>query len=260
MGVVKKSADKKCCHGFLANISPKMGFLFGVIAGIAIFSTVSFFLLYGIFLKTARIQDTGYVPEEAEKVQEEPEAAVPEAQAPGADLSKLEPISDNEHIAGSEKGKLEMVVFTDFQCPFCSRHAETVGKIVEEYGDDVKLVLRHFPLGFHPEAKPAAMAAECAGDQGKFWEMHDELFAMSAEGTLGAEGYDRAAKELELDAGKFAKCIDDAGHAEKIQSDYQQGIAVGVKGTPATFVNGKLISGAVPYDSFKSIIESELGN
>ena len=157
---------------------------------------------------------------------------------------------------GPENAPITIVEFSDFQCPYCSRAIETVDQVLKAYPNQVRLVFRHFPLDFHAQAPKASEAALCAQDQNKFWEMHDKLFAnQKALEVPALKGY---AKELGLDTGKFDKCLDSGEKAATVQADMADGKKVGVNGTPAFFINGILLSGAQPFDEFKSVIDSEL--
>jgi protein-disulfide isomerase len=132
-----------------------------------------------------------------------------------------------------------------------------LNKILSDYKGKVRLVYKHFPLGFHPNAQKAAEASECADEQGKFWEYHDKLFENQANG-LSIDKFKQWAKDLGLDTNKFNDCLDSGKYAQKVQADYQEGAQKGVDGTPATFINGKLITGALPYESFKQRIDGLL--
>ncbi|WNG56368.1 thioredoxin domain-containing protein [Archangium gephyra] len=157
---------------------------------------------------------------------------------------------------GPENAPITIVEFSDFQCPYCSRANESVEQVLKAYPNQVRLVFRHFPLDFHQQAPKASEAALCAQDQGKFWEMHDKLFAnQKALEVPALKGY---AKELSLDTGKFDKCLDSGEKGAIVQADLAEGKKVGVNGTPAFFINGILLSGAQPFDEFKSVIDAEL--
>jgi protein-disulfide isomerase len=122
----------------------------------------------------------------------------------------------------------------------------------------VRFVYRDFPLPNHPEARPAAEAALCAHDQGKFWDFHDRIF--QNQGSLSAATYRQIAADLTLDAGAFGECLDSGKHRESIQADVKEGESMGVTGTPAFFINGRFLSGAQPFEAFKAIIDDELDN
>jgi len=157
---------------------------------------------------------------------------------------------------GEAKAPITIVEFSDFECPYCSKAEESVKQVMKEYGGKVRLVYRDFPLPFHPNAQKAAEAAHCAGDQGKYWEMHEKLFANQK--ALAVSDLKGHAKELGLDGGKFEKCLDGGDKVKIVEASKQAGSAVGVTGTPAFFVNGVMLSGAQPFSEFKSLIDKEL--
>ncbi len=107
-------------------------------------------------------------------------------------------ISEDDNVRGAKNGKITLMEFSEFECPFCARFIPTVEQVEATYGDDVTLVFKHFPLSFHDFAKPAAIATECASEEGKFWEMHDALFALNEAGTLSDETIKSAAVEIGL--------------------------------------------------------------
>jgi protein-disulfide isomerase len=157
---------------------------------------------------------------------------------------------------GPESAPITIVEFSDFQCPFCSRANAAVDEVVKTYGDKVRVVFRHFPLSFHAEAPKAAEASACAADQKKFWEYHDKLFAN--QGALKVDDLKKHAADLGLDTARFNECLDSGKNAELVKKDMSAGEKVGVTGTPAFFINGIALSGAVPAEDFKAIIDSEL--
>ncbi len=157
---------------------------------------------------------------------------------------------------GSDGAPITIVEFSDYECPFCVRAEETVKQVMKEYEGKVRLVYRDFPLPFHPHAQKAAEAAHCAGDQGKYWDMHEALFANPQ--ALAPDDLKGRAKKLGLDAPRFDKCLDSGEMAKLVDDNRKAGTDVGVSGTPAFFVNGVLISGAQPLSEFKAIIDKEL--
>jgi len=173
---------------------------------------------------------------------------------------KLEPIRVQVAATGPAKGPanapVTIVEFSDFQCPFCSRLTPTIAEVEKKYGDKVRVVFRQYPLPFHQNAQKAAEASLCAQDQGKFWEMHDAMFANQEQ--LGVDQLKAKAASLGLNAEKFNKCIDSGEKNATIQADLKEGQAAGVSGTPAMFVNGRFISGAVPIDQITTVIDDEL--
>jgi len=166
---------------------------------------------------------------------------------------------DDDAVLGNKNAKVTIVEFSDYECPFCGRHfSETYPQIKSQYIDTgkVKLVFRDFPLSFHQSAQKAAEAAECAGEQGKYFEMHDKLY--QNQQTLSVENEKKWAKEIGLDQGKFDKCLDSGQMAGEIAKDMADGQSYGVQGTPGFFINGKPISGAQPFSVFQQAIEAEL--
>lgn len=175
---------------------------------------------------------------------------------------------DNGHlpVLGNKDAKVTMIEFSDFQCPFCKQFFDnTFSQIKKDYIDTgkVKFVFRHFPLPIHPNAPLAANAAECANDQGKFWEMHDKLF--ETQDTWAGLANDAAkadfisyAGDLGLDTTAFDSCLSANQDADKIKKDTDAGTAAGISATPTFVINGEVVVGALPYDSFKQVIDAKL--
>ncbi|RMD58560.1 DsbA family protein [Candidatus Woesearchaeota archaeon] len=175
------------------------------------------------------------------------------------ELERLEVSSDNDPVKGSEDALIEIVEFSDFECPFCARFFEQTLPLLEENyikTGKVKLVYRDFPLGFHKNAQKAAEAAECANEQGKFWEYHDKIF--SNQQSLDIASLKQYAKDVGLDALKFDSCLDSGRMSEEVRADSRDGAGYGVTGTPTFFINGIKLVGAQPYEAFKQVIEQEL--
>ena len=162
--------------------------------------------------------------------------------------------------AGPEKGgrdaRVTVVEFSDFQCPYCARVLPTLKRIEERYGDRIRLVFRDYPLPIHPQAAKAAEAAACAADQGKFWEMHDRLFENQAK--LQVADLKEHAAALGLAPAVFDDCLDSGRHEPDWQRAVDDGTRAGVSATPSFFINGRLISGALPYESFVRVLDEEL--
>ena len=172
-------------------------------------------------------------------------------------------LSDADQVKGEEDAPVTIVEYSDFQCPYCKRfYEQTLPSIEEKYiaTGKVKLVYRHFPLSFHQNAQVAAEGAECAGDQDKFWEMHDILFEKgSGDGTgLSKEDILGYAETLELDVTAFTECLDSGKYTEKVANDMKMGASQGVSGTPGFLVNGVLVVGAQPFSVFEAAIEAAL--
>jgi protein-disulfide isomerase len=158
---------------------------------------------------------------------------------------------------GPEGAPVTVVEFSDFQCPFCARVNPTLAKLQEAYAGKVRVVFRDLPLlNIHKNAGHAAEAAHCANDQGKFWEMHDRLFANQQK--LAPAELKEHAVALGLDATAFNQCLDSGKYTAEWRRDSQEASRLGLSGTPAFFINGRLLSGAQPYDAFAQIIDEEL--
>ena len=177
----------------------------------------------------------------------------------------IEVSADDDPVKGDEDAPVTIIEFSDFQCPFCQRFFEqTLPQIKTNYIDTgkVNIVYRDFPLdSLHPQARPAAIAAECADEQGKFWEMHDLLFEKQQEWSgVGSTLFKQYAKDLGLDSSKFDSCLDSRKYEDEVQSDLDDGVNAGVQGTPGFFINGIPLSGAQPYSVFQAAIEQALAS
>jgi protein-disulfide isomerase len=178
----------------------------------------------------------------------------PEVPSGPVDVSE----ADNPSI-GDANAPVTIIEFSDFECPFCGRYVtQTYPQIKKDYVDTgkVRIVFRDYPLPFHSNAQKAHEAAECADDQGKFWDMHSKLF--SNQQALSVADLKKYAGELALDQTEFDECLDSGKHAAEVQQDLADGSAAGVSGTPSFFVNGLLLVGAQPYSEFKKLIDAEL--
>jgi protein-disulfide isomerase len=157
---------------------------------------------------------------------------------------------------GPDNPRVTIVEFTDYQCPYCHRAQGVIDQVLSRYSGQVRFVHLDFPLDGHPGAVPAARAARCAGEQGRFWEYHRSL--MTSPGTLDDADLKGRATVLKLDLGGFGACLSSGRHEDAIQASLRQGEELGVTGTPAYFVNGRMLSGARPLESFTELIDSEL--
>lgn len=162
----------------------------------------------------------------------------------------------NAPSKGPANAPIEIVEFSDFQCPFCLRAHATIEQVLQTYGDKIRFVYRHFPLPSHPNARPAAEASACAGEQGKFWPYHDRLFAQPSK--LSEADLKQHAAELGLDTARFNGCVDSHKYKDVVDTDLKEGDEAGVNATPTFFVNGRVVSGALPFESFKRIVDDEL--
>ncbi|MBU0957575.1 MAG: DsbA family protein [Nanoarchaeota archaeon] len=158
---------------------------------------------------------------------------------------------------GKGFGDIEIIEFSDFQCPACERIQPVVEEVLEVYGNDVKIYFRNFPLSIHENGFNSALAGACANEQGKFWEMHDKLY--ENQNNLDVDSLKSYAVELELNSEEFDSCLDDKKYEQEILKDLSDGRKANVKGTPTFYINGKKVSG-VSFESFRGGIEGELGN
>ncbi len=184
-----------------------------------------------------------------------PPSAAPPAAPPPPAVRKID-IPEDSPIRGAKAAKVTIVAWSDFQCPFCSRVVPTMKQIEDTYAKDVRIIFRHQPLPFHNNAKIAAEASMAAHEQGKFWPMHDKLFANQQ--ALDRTSIERYAQDLGLDMGKFKAALDSNKFAKKVEADSAEGMQVGANGTPTFFINGREFVGAQPFEAFKGMIDEEI--
>lgn len=165
-------------------------------------------------------------------------------------------------VKGEENAPITIVEFSEYQCPFCKKYVdETYFKIWNEYGDKIHYIFHDYPLDFHTHAQKLAEVARCAGDQGKYWEMHDLLFEKREEWvdkqdiSVNVTSY---ARNLDLDIDEFLACLDSGKYTQVVKDDFALGQSVGVSGTPTFFINGQMLIGAQPFTNFKAVIDAEL--
>jgi protein-disulfide isomerase len=182
-------------------------------------------------------------------------AAAPAAAGAG-DETVHKVIAGSAPARGPKNAPVTVVLFSDFQCPFCKRVEPTIEQLEKEYPGKIRVVWKDFPLEFHPNAKPAAMAARAAAEEGKFWEMHKKLF--DGQPALDRPTLEKYAQDLGLNMSKFKAALDGNRFSSGIESDMKEGQTAGVSGTPAAFINGRLLSGAQPIDAFKRVVDQEL--
>ncbi len=250
MNEMPGSTVNQSTPGFLDG-NPRTMFSFGLVSGMVMI------LLMNNFMGLSSGSDIAKAAVTAPTA-----VAAANTNTPPAVAGKLEAVTDGDHIRGDiSKAKVVLVEYSDFQCPYCSKHHPTMEQVMEEYGDDVAWVYRHFPLSFHANAEPSAIASECAAAQGKFWEFADAMFNEQAKlsGSLDvAETFMSAtAKAIGLNISEYEKCYS-AGDTSAVDADAASGRTAGVNGTPATFINGTLVSGAVPFTSMKKIIDDAI--
>ncbi len=235
-----------------SGMSQKQAFGLGVVGGVLILCTIGFFILLSVVLK----DDGGKAA-----VLPTPSggAAAPTQPAQPTKITVADVDKKKDHIRGNAKAKVTLIEFSDMDCPFCQRFHDSMNKIIENYGDDVRWVYRHFPLdSLHPNARPKAIASECAAEQGKFWEFTDANFD---SGLADVEAIAKQAGVGDID--KFNKCVSDKKYAKDVQDDEQDGAGAGAQGTPYSIIVGPdgetiPINGAQPYENVEAAIKSLL--
>jgi protein-disulfide isomerase len=162
---------------------------------------------------------------------------------------------ENAYTLGPKHALVTLVEFADYECPYCQKVAADLRKLQGDFGDKLAFVFKDFPLPMHSHSQKAAEAARCAGKQGKFWEYHDELFRSK---QLDADRLKENALALHLDWAQFGKCLDSGQESADVQRDREEGLKLGLSGTPSFFVNGHFYSGALDYTALHQIVEQQL--
>ncbi len=167
------------------------------------------------------------------------------------------PVGEGDHVRGNESAPVMVVEYGDFECPFCGEAYKIVRAVEQRFGDNVRFVFRHFPLPrIHPYAQRAAEVAEAAGEQGKFWEMYDYLF--THQPSLAVPDLLRYARDLDLDVDRIREELDERVYRDRVAADVASGQASGVPGTPAFFVNGRIMDQGWDLRRMTAAIEAEL--
>ncbi len=241
--------------------TPKQTFLGGLIVGFLLISTVGFFVMLGIYFngeKTTADSNSEIVAPQADTGVQNQDNDQPEI--------KVKPVDENvDHIRGEKQAEVTLIEYSDIECPYCKSFHDTVLQLYEDYGENARFVFRHFPLdNLHQNARAEANATECAGEQGKFWEMLDLIFAQTRSNDgLNLDTLPEFAEQLNLDVTRFNRCVENIAYAEKINADQQSGIEAGARGTPYSILMGPdgtiiPISGAQTYANLSAAIESLL--
>jgi protein-disulfide isomerase len=245
----------------LGSMTQKGSFFFGLLSGIALMSIIGFavtitLVMQGSIGKTDS-NGSGKVAGATDKL---PTNANVEPTEPVGNPDALKPVTDEDHSQGPKNAKVTMIEFSDFQCPYCQKVHPTLKQVMKEYEGKVRWVYRHYPLeSIHANARPAANASECIADLGgdeAFWGFADEAY--TNQSSLGDAFYLDIAKKLGINEKKFTDCYSAKKFDSDVQTDIADASASGIQGTPGTFINGTLISGAYPYESFKAAIDAAL--
>ena len=229
----------------------KNNLLLGIMTGIAIISTAGF-----LIMTAAYFQKSQNIAESSKTKDANNSARNNNGNAPANAAIIKSSVSGKDQVRGNEKAPVTIIEYSDIQCPFCTRFHNTMKQVMANYDGKVKWIFRHFPLGFHTMARKSAIAAECAGEQNKFWEYTDYLY--ENQGSLSDSFLNDAAKTVGLDTAKFSKCVVEERYASKVDDDTAAGRAAGITGTPGSIINGQLVKGALPYEDIKKIIDQNL--
>jgi len=203
-------------------------------------------------------RSTPFAPETTAANAEDAQAAQAQTAPQAQDVQRYDVPEDDDPVYGPDEAPITIIEFSDFECPYCRRwHLEVWPQIEATYGDQVRQVYRDFPLtSIHPNATPAAAAANCAGEQDSYWEFNQLLFSM--ELGLDKNAYEQYATDLGLDMDTFNECLDSGRQNDEINSDYEYAANLGVRSTPTFFVNGIPLVGAQPFEVFQQVIDQEL--
>lgn len=245
----------------LFQTNSKATFLMGLFLGIAVCSTIGLGLVLGMAGKGSLAFGGASAVAAAPQIPSGPGPDDSGLIPPEPPAGPVKPVDEKtDHVLGAKNAKVTLIEYSDFECPFCQRFYPTIKELLKSYPNDVRFVYRHFPLNsIHPNAQKAAEATECAaklGGNDAFFKLHDKIFERSPD--IGPSVLVTLAKEIGLKEADFKSCLDSGEMAAKVNQDMQDGTSAGVSGTPATFVNGKLTSGAVPIETLKTAIEAEL--
>lgn len=175
---------------------------------------------------------------------------------PGGTAINMDALVDDDPSVGPENAAITIVEFSDYQCPYCQLwYQQVYSRMMSEYAGQIRFVYRDLPIQGHPQSLPAAVAANCAGEQDAYWPFHDALF--SGQSDLGRATYLQFAGGIGLDTAEFTACLERADQTEP-QADYQDALRLGINSTPTFVINGQVVVGAQPYESFKAIIDQAL--
>ncbi|MBU0460763.1 MAG: DsbA family protein [Nanoarchaeota archaeon] len=248
----KAASEKKDFFGF-SGLNKFQKFM-------AVVAVVQVLLLLFVAFKISGLSGTDLI-KKANEPNLPVKAAAPSNNPSPSDSADSAALIDDDDVKGDPDAPVTIVEFSDYECPFCEQfYSQTFKQIDQKYikTGKVKFVYRDFPLGFHAQAQKAAEAAECAGEQGKYYDMHNKLFESGVQG--GVDSFKKYAEEIGLNTGEFNSCLDSGKMTGEVKNDLAAGSQLGVSGTPAFFINGKMVVGAQPYSVFEQVIEQALAN
>ena len=230
--------------------------LLALLIGVAVLIAIAGVNLYETRQQRAELNDR--LTQLVTEIHSRPDSPAAPARLPGPDPAKVYTVNtEGAPFEGPKSAAITIVEFSDFQCPFCVRVDPTIKQLQDVYKDNIQIVWKHYPLtSIHKNAMEAAVAAEAAHSQGKFWQFHDKLFA--SQSKLSPDQMRQYAKELGLDTAKFEADLTSPEIRKRVTDDMSEAHRLGVTGTPAFFVNGHFLSGAQPLAGFAKVINSEL--
>ena len=239
-------------------MSPIQVFIFGVVEAILVLCTLGFFIMLGVYFNG----NGGYTPPTNNYVPPVNNGGNVPTNPTQPTQVTVAPVEENvDHIRGPKNAKVTVIEYSDIECPFCKRFHGTMQQLVAKYPKDVRWVYRHFPLdSLHQQARPEAMATECANEQGKFWEFTDLLYQTTGSNdSLDLTKLGEYAKQVGMNQAKFQTCYDSQKFASRVARDVTSGEAAGANGTPYTVVIGPggetvPVSGAVPFESLDATV------
>ncbi len=255
---------------FLDVLQSRQAFWLGFATAILSMGTLGFVILGGCALRgTCSVE--GIATAAGQNAKTDKIAAAPANTAPvPTDAANAAPVAatgvpvvtDTDHIRGDKNAPITIIEYSDYECPYCQHFHPTMQQVIEKYPGQVRWIMRDFPLSSHANSNAAANAAECAGEQGKYWEYGDKLF--DNRDKLGNDLYAQLAKDLSLNTTDFQTCLDTNKYANAITAEAQAGAGAGISGTPGSFIidqqgNATPIKGALPFETVVSAIDKILG-
>lgn len=241
-------------------LPPKTSFVFGIVAALAVIGLISFLVLVGVFLK-------GGLPVSNNTAADETTSTSNPPQEPNQLEIVMRPVTEDDHILGNKNAAITLVEYSDLECPYCKYFYLETKKLLEAYPNDMRLVFRHYPLtSLHSKAKKEAEAAECAAEQGKFWEYLDKIFEVTPSNNgLSLDDLPKLAQEIGLNKPKFEKCLEDGKYITRVEADIDDANTVSnnAQSTPlSVFITSKgekfAIPGYVSFEQLKEIMETLL--
>lgn len=248
--------------GLLDSLEPKTAFISGLATGVLGLCTIGFFALL-VMMAQGKLPNWKSAAAAATDTVATAPATQPNAPAEPT-AGPVPPVTDKDHVFGPANAKVTLIEYSDLECPYCKQFHPTLQKLVAEYPNDVRWVFRHFPLeSIHPNARKEAEASECVAEVGgnaKFWQFINTLIERSRAGGTGfaLDDLPKLAKEIGVNEGKYNECMKANRGSAKVDAQFQGGVGAGVQGTPGSFINGRAVSGVVPYEQLKSLVESNL--